>query len=366
MIRRIRIDAHQLGLEFRDGAFKRVLESGRRWVFDPFQRTRIEIVSTRQVIYTSEQVDEIIASADLKQRAITLDLRDYQRALVWIDGRFREILPAGSYVLWNTSHQVRVEIIDARETRFQHDNFGVITRSAGASLAMDVVQVERDTLGVLFIDGRYVETFPAGRYAFWKGLANSRVVEIDMREQALDVSGQDLMTRDKVTLRLNAALTFRVVDPRLSVSSSDNFGQALYRAAQMALREVVGQFELDAFLDDKNALANQVHQQLIARATELGVQVIQLGIRDIILPGDMKELMNRVTEAKKAAEANLISRREETAAMRSQANTAKLLDANPTLMRLRELEVLEKVAGSTNLRINLGEGGLSEHLSRLI
>ncbi len=78
----------------------------------------------------------------------------------------------------------------------------------------------------------------------------------------------------------------------------------------------------------------------------------------MILPGDMKDLMNRVTEAKKAAEANLIARREETAAMRSQANTAKLLADNPTLMRLRELEVLEKIASAGKMNIVLGEKAL--------
>ncbi len=366
MIRRIRIRAHQLGLVFRDGAFSRILESGRHWIFDPSMRTRVEVVSTRDVIFTHEQIDKIADSGLLKERAIALDLRDYQRALVWIDGRFDQILPAGSYALWTTHRQVRVEIVDARNTRFQHDEFAVITRRKGIDATLDICDVNRDKQGVLFVDGRYVDTLSAGRYAFWKGLAVTRVIEIDTREQALDVSGQELMTSDKVTLRLNAVLTFRVTNPRRSVSASDNFGQALYRAAQMALREVVGQHDLDTFLGDKNALADQVHQQLVARSTELGVEVIQLGIRDIILPGDMKELMNRVTEARKAAEANLISRREETAAIRSQANTAKLLEANPTLMRLRELEVLEKVAGSTNLRINLGEGGLTDQLSQLI
>jgi hypothetical protein len=74
----------------------------------------------------------------------------------------------------------------------------------------------------------------------------------------------------------------------------------------------------------------------------------------------MKDLMNKVTEAKKAAEANLISRREETAAMRSQANTAKLLVDNPVLMRLRELEVLEKIAANGKLNIVLGEKSLGE------
>ena len=89
-------------------------------------------------------------------------------------------------------------------------------------------------------------------------------------------------------------------------------------------------------------------------------------IRDVILPGDMKDLMNKVTEAKKVAEANLIARREETAAMRSQANTAKLLDDNPTLMRLRELEVLEKVATDGKLNVVLGEKGLADRVVNLL
>jgi hypothetical protein len=80
----------------------------------------------------------------------------------------------------------------------------------------------------------------------------------------------------------------------------------------------------------------------------------------------MKDLMNRVTEAKKAAEANLIARREETAAMRSQANTARLLAESPTLMRLKELEVLEKVATSGELKVVLGEKGLADKVVNLL
>ena len=98
----------------------------------------------------------------------------------------------------------------------------------------------------------------------------------------------------------------------------------------------------------------------------LGLEIISVGIRDVILPGDMKDLMNKVTEAKKAAEANLIVRREETAAMRSQANTAKVLEGNPTLMRLRELEVLERVATSGKLNVVLGEKGLAERVVNLL
>ncbi len=113
-------------------------------------------------------------------------------------------------------------------------------------------------------------------------------------------------------------------------------------------------------------MAKEIEETTSRRAAKLGLTVASVGIRDVILPGDMKDLMNRVTEAKKAAEANLIARREETAAMRSQANTAKLLADNPTLMRLRELEVLEKVAAAGKMNIVLGEKGLADRVVNLL
>ena len=129
---------------------------------------------------------------------------------------------------------------------------------------------------------------------------------------------------------------------------------------------MVGARELDTFLTDKDAVATELAEVVRPRAKSLGLELISVGIRDVILPGEMKDLMNKVTEAKKAAEANLIIRREETAAMRSQVNTAKLLQDNPTLMRLRELEVLEKVAANSKLNVMLGEKGLADRVVNLL
>jgi regulator of protease activity HflC (stomatin/prohibitin superfamily) len=142
--------------------------------------------------------------------------------------------------------------------------------------------------------------------------------------------------------------------------------QALYRETQLVLRAVVGARELDAFLTEKDAVATEVEESVRRRAGELGLEIASVGIRDVILPGDMKDLMNKVTEARKAAEANLIVRREETAAIRSQANTARLLAESPTLMRLRELEVLERVAAAGKLNIVVGEKGLTDKVINLI
>jgi regulator of protease activity HflC (stomatin/prohibitin superfamily) len=261
---------------------------------------------------------------------------------------------------------VRVEVFDAREVRFDHDDLKVIAKTNMARQLLDICTVDRDHVGVLFIDGGYVDTLQPGLYAFWKGAADARVVEIDMRETAADVSGQEMMTADKVSLRMNALVTYRIADARKAVSCADDVRQTLYRETQLALRAVVGARELDVFLTDKDTVAQEIEQAVRRRADELGLEIVSVGIRDVILPGDMKDLMNKVTEAKKAAEANLISRREETAAMRSQANTAKLLADKPTLMRLRELEVLEKIASAGHLNVVLGEKGLAVRVVNLL
>ena len=123
---------------------------------------------------------------------------------------------------------------------------------------LDIGTVEPHHVGVLFIDGEYVETLPPGRYAFWKNMAQVKVVQVDLREAMIDIAGQDIMTADKVTLRMNAVVTYRVVDARQAVSVVDDARQALYREAQLALRAVVGARELDTFLTDKDAVASEL------------------------------------------------------------------------------------------------------------
>ncbi len=363
---RHKIRSYEVGLLFRDGEFRGLLDAGTHWFFDPFGKVRVDVVSQRDPWLVHEQLDLIVKSGALQDRAVVLDLKDHERALVWIENRFSQVLPAGLFVYWNGQKQVRVEVVDIRAVRFQHEQFKVIVRSPLAAKQLDVCTVQRDHVGVLFIDGRYVETLTPGEYAFWKGPADAKVVEVDLRETMIDVGGQDIMTADKVTLRLNAVVTYQIVDARMAISRTDDVRQALYRETQLVLRAVVGARELDNFLTDKDAVAKELEENVRRRAGDLGLQIASVGIRDVILPGDMKDLMNQVTEARKAAEANLIARREETAAIRSQANTAKLLADSPVLMRMRELEVLEKIAANGKLNIVLGDKGLADKVINLL
>jgi len=363
---RIRIREHQIGVYFRDQEFRGLFNAGTHWFFDPLNRVNVDIMSIRDPWLQHDRLDEIVKSGELAERAIVVDLKDNQRGLVWIEGRFSHVLPPGLYAYWSTFKDVQVETVDVDSVRFEHRSLRTITDSSLASRVLDICEVARNSVGVLFVDGHYTATLNPGRYAFWRGAGDARVVEVDLRETMADVSGQEIMTADKVTLRMNAVVTYRVTDARRAVTASDDARQALYREVQLALRAVVGGRDLDSLLADKDAVSTELDEVVRRRAAELGLEVSSVGIRDVILPGDMKDLMNRVTTARKAAEANLIARREETAAMRSQANTARLLNNNPTLMRLRELEVLEKIATSGELKIVLGEKGLADRVMNLL
>jgi regulator of protease activity HflC (stomatin/prohibitin superfamily) len=105
---------------------------------------------------------------------------------------------------------------------------------------------------------------------------------------------------------------------------------------------------------------------LTRRAADFGVTVRSVGLRDIILPGDMKSILNQVIEAEKQAQANLIRRREETAAARSQANTARLLAENPMLARMKELELLQEILAGTRATFVLGRGDVAEQVRGLL
>src|SRR4051794_31011176 len=113
-----KIHRHEAGLYFRDGEFHGLLGPGRHWFVDPLGRVRVEIVSQRAPWLQHDKLDLIARSGALEGRAVVVDLKDHERALVWVDGRFSHVLPPGLYAYWTTFRDVRVEVVDARPVRF--------------------------------------------------------------------------------------------------------------------------------------------------------------------------------------------------------------------------------------------------------
>ena len=120
---------------------------------------------------------------------------------------------------------------------------------------------------------------------------------------------------------------------------------------------------LDELLEGRDALTRYLEAQVVPRAEMFGVRVQRVGVKDVILPGEMKALLNKVIEAEKAAAANVITRREDAAATRNMAQTAKVIADNPVLMRLKELETMKEIADKIDeIKLVVGPEGLKQFL----
>ena len=365
---KIRIRKHEVGLWFRHGDFYRALSPGKHWLIWPinFWRNyvqRIDILSSK---FEHPMLDMLLEDDHLREMLVIVDLADNQRALIWKDGRLGWILGPGRHAFWKRPHKIDVETFDVSDFKFEHSKIEAVFGHSDAARFLDGVRIEAHERGLLFREGKLVEQLGPGMYVLWKNAGKITWTSVDLREQVADVAGQEIMTADKVTLRINLVVTYQVTDVEKAVTSVSDYAQALYRQAQLVLREAIGARQLDKLLTDKDIVGRELRDVLASRAKEFGVAVRNVGLRDIILPGDMKLILNQVIEAQKQAEANLIRRREETAAARSQANTAKLLAENPALARMKELEALQEILSGTKATFILGQGDLIEQVGRLV
>ncbi len=267
-------------------------------------------------------------------------LENPHRLLVSRHGEPRRWLGPGRHRLWGTGWTVApVDLTALRQT----------LSPTWAELAppgeVREVVVTPFQRSLVYVDGELQHVLEAGRYVLSCLDRQVGVVTIDTREQELKVSGQEVMSADMVTLRLNLVVRYRVVDPVVLVHAANDASALLYTQAQVSARRVVAGSRLERLLSERNAASAEMLAAMVEVAPAWGVEVLALELKDLVLPGELKSILNQVLEAEKRAEANKVARREETAAMRSAANTARLLEANPTLMRLRELEALKELAG---------------------
>lgn len=221
-------------------------------------------------------------------------------------------------------------------------------------------------LGFLEVDGEGTAELDAGVHAWWKYNRTLKIKQIDLRLQNMEVNGQEILTKDRVGLRVNLSATWQVANAKSVSEELADHADYLYRELQLALRTVVSTQTLDELLVDKNKLNTQILEIVVSKVAEYGIELKTVGARDIILPGEMKLILAQVVEAEKRAEANLIRHREETQATRSLHNTAKVMEGNPTLLRLKELEALEKITAQINtLNVYGGLDGVMNDMVRI-
>ncbi|WP_343575085.1 MULTISPECIES: slipin family protein [Pseudomonas] len=374
LLKRFTVKKNERGLLYAEGDFLAILEPGIHRHLDLYNRLSVETFSLNTPLFEHRLAGYLRQSEPvLVERYFTrMDLAENEAGLRYEDGVLAEILPPGSRRLyWKGQTEQRLERIDlSQDYRLAAPLLAQLSQPnlRGRSLAgLDAVlmaQVPAYQVGVLKVDGAVIELLPAGQYGFWRYNRQVSVELIDTRIQALEVSGQEILTRDKVSLRLNLAANWRYSDVLTAYSRLSKPLEHLYRELQFGLRAAVGTRSLDELLENKQVIDESVGAHLTERLAGTGIEVSGLGVRDIILPGEMKALLAQVVEAEKAAQANVIRRREETSATRSLLNTAKVMEENPTALRLKELETLERVAERID-RISVF-GGLDQVLNGLV
>lgn len=373
-IQRTTVKKNERALLLRNGDFDRVLHSGTHWLFAGLDQLRVESFALEQPAFTHALADYLMAREPevVAAEFVRVELAENEVGLRSENGVLVEILPPGTRRLyWKGQAEVSVQVIDlnagpelpaALVARLTQPQLRHRTVTGLAGLLQ--VQVPESSCALLTVDGKVERLLPAGAYAFWKYGRTVAVELVDLRLQSVEVSGQDIMTRDKVGLRINLCATFRYTDVLRAWSQLQKPAEHLYRELQFALRAAVGTRTLDELLENKTVIDEVVNAHMAAKLAPYGIALESAGVKDIVLPGDMKAILTQVVQAEKQAQANVIRRREETAATRSLLNTAKVMEDNPVALRMKELETLERVAERID-KISV-VGGLDQVLNGLV
>jgi regulator of protease activity HflC (stomatin/prohibitin superfamily) len=257
--------------------------------------------------------------------------------------------------------------------------------------------------GLWYEDGKLTRVLEAGRYEIpvqgrWeKRLPVTECVLVDIRERDLTIKGQEILTADKVAIRVSILVQFRVTDARAAIQEVENFEDRLYSDVQLAARRSLASMNLEEILTNRNRLSEDILAEVKESAAGYGVTIRRADVKDLIFPGNLQEIMNRVLAAERTSQAQLVDARtkaqveeiqaktraeakrldaeaeavarrlqleaeaeaarlkaeNETRALVDRQKAAEALERHPGLLRMSELEALKALAGNVNARVYL-------------
>lgn len=361
MIKNVHIKAYERGLVFKNGNLFDILKEGSFWMFG---NKSVEIYDMKTLFKTNVDLNLLLKNEGLKAMLEVVEVKDGEIVLVYENGIFKEVLNVGQYAFWKGVFNREFQKIDLTKVEVTENISKTILENVKLKSFVRKFVITNQYKGLLLIDGKLDRVLEAGTYYFWNNETSVEVKAIDTRMQQMEIAGQELLTKDKAMLRINFYVRFQVENIVKALMENKEYDKQLYILMQLALREFVGALTLDELLVKKDSVGKEILQNLGNKAEDLGLKAADAGIRDVILTGEMKEIMNHVLIAEKKAQANTIMRREETASTRSLLNTAKLMEENEVLWKLKEMEYMEKIAdkigditvyGNTNIVSQLKE-----------
>ena len=360
-MKRVKVNAYQVALVFKNGVYQQMLKEGNYWLWNK----EVYVYDLTKRFMAPIELNILLQDAALAEALHVVDVKDNEIVLKYENGLLDQVLTAGRYTYWKSAVEYAFVKADISKVEIDENIDRAVVQNKLLAPYVRSYSVENYEEALLFVDGKFQKRLQSGVYYWWKNNIAVHVGKVDMRKQQLEINGQEILTKDKAALRLNAWAQYKVADIEKALLQNKEYDKQLYVAFQLVLREYIAGYGFDELLEKKEAVAPFVLAQVKEKAEALGIDVLGFGIRDIILPGDVKEIMNQVLIAEKKAQANSIMRREETASTRSLLNTAKLMEENAMLWKLKEMEYVEKIADKiSNISVS-GNGVLIEQLKQI-
>jgi regulator of protease activity HflC (stomatin/prohibitin superfamily) len=203
--------------------------------------------------------------------------------------------------------------------------------------------------GLLYENGEFRKVLEKGAYV--RRPLEKEIIIIDKRTQSTTISGQEILTKDKLNLRLNILVRYKVTDPVKARHEVENYNTSVYQDVQMTVRGIVGEKDLDELISIRKIFDENIQEELRSKCDKYGIKIESIELKDIILPGNLKEILIKEVEAKKEAEIALIKARGEVASTRALINAANLVREHPELLELKMMESLGKLADRGNSTI---------------
>ena len=358
-MKQVRINAGNVGLVFKSKDYKRTISQGKHWL--GFNE---RVINYDMLLPFNAPIalDILLQDETLLEKLHVIEVKDSELVLVFENNLFKQVLIPGRYAFWK--NLVNYKFINADLSKIEiteNINKNLFAKSE-LSKYIRVFEVAAYEKAIIIIDDETTKILEKGTYHFWRNSQTIKIAKADLRQLQLEVSGQELLTKDKAAVRINFYAQYKVLNIETALLSNKDYEKQLYIVLQLALRSFVGNYTLDELLIEKENIAIAVLESVKSQVAKLGVTVLHTGIRDVILPGDMKDIMNQVLIAQKKAQANVIMRREETASTRSLLNTAKLMEDNNMLFKLKEMEYVESIADKIGEITVSGNGNVIKQL----
>jgi hypothetical protein len=359
------IHENERGFLYKNGIYRRILAPGKQRVKRLFGESYIRVNADGRVDFPRMNLTALRKDAAFEKNTVVIEVPDNSIAVHFVDDRISDVLNPGIYAFWNIIKKHTFEIIDITEPE-SAAKLPTLWMPYIPSSYYTKLDVNDGEAGLLFYNGVFQKTLNAGQYFFWSHNVKVTAQTVDTRIQHLEISGQEILTADKVSLRVNFVCSYQIADPVSIVTKLKEYKTQIYVMVQLILREFTGKYRFDELLRQKDSIGGFVLEKLKEREGEFFVKFSDAGVKDIILPGEIRDIMNTVLVAEKAAQASVITRREETAATKSLLDTARLMDENATLYKLKELEYLERICDKVgSISVDAG-GGILKNLRELV